>query len=75
MNKTEKILALDKVNPDITNREIADMVGCSPRLVRAVLASMEEYHWPKHGQEGSVNAIVVSEVAVQFQHHGADSDH
>lgn len=36
MTKTEKILALDAENPAFTNREIANVVGCSRRLVRMI---------------------------------------
>ena len=41
MNKTEKIVALDKDNPALTNRQIADVVGCSRRLVRMIRGSTE----------------------------------
>ena len=36
MNKTEKILELSKTNPALSNRQIAEEVGCTRRLARMV---------------------------------------
>lgn len=43
MTKTEKILALDADNPALTNRQIAEAIGCTRRLVRMIRNTPEAY--------------------------------
>jgi hypothetical protein len=43
MNKTEKIMELDASMPALSNREIAEMVGCTRRLVRMIRNTPEAY--------------------------------
>lgn len=43
MTKTDKILALDADNPALTNRQIAEAVGCTRRLVRMIRNTPEAY--------------------------------
>jgi hypothetical protein len=43
MTKTEKIIALDAENPALSNRQIAELVGCTRRLVRMIRNTPEAY--------------------------------
>jgi DNA polymerase elongation subunit (family B) len=43
MTKSDKIITLDKENPALTNAQIADMIGCSKRLVRKIRNTHEAY--------------------------------
>ncbi|RLC68784.1 MAG: RNase H superfamily protein [Chloroflexi bacterium] len=43
MNKSEKILSLDADNPALSNRQIAEAVGCTRRLVRMIRNTAEAY--------------------------------
>jgi len=43
MTKTEKILALNEADPELTNRQIAEMVNCTRRLVRMIRNTPEIY--------------------------------